>query len=300
MPCQNKLVIENTTFEGNSGFLGAAFSIRSDFVSIQCQVQITDVVVKRNTRISALTIAFWFSGFSYNSSMFYTNSAIVFSAREQFTIQIIDILVRDNYNVSGLVVQGCNINFSGNKNAFINNSSPLIGGGMVLFTRNYFEVNEGSHVLFTNNTAGLYGGAIYAKEMGLNDIDYSDLSIILFGRFAPCSFRTNQLHEEDKVLMTFKNNQAHRAGKDVYGGTYQLCEIADNNYIVPVPNELQSCLIAKYWSMENKRTISSSLIAVCPCINGSVKCEIQTLHRKIYPGQSFSVSLVNSWYMSRC
>ena len=69
-------------------------------------------------------------------------------------LTVTDITIKNN-GMSGMSVYGCNIMFNGKNNMFINNTSPVAGGGLIITSSNSFIVNEGSHVLFANNTANI-------------------------------------------------------------------------------------------------------------------------------------------------
>ena len=227
--CRESLNIINTTFDENSGFVGAGllFYPKSDSDKCPPQVQLTNVIFRKNTRLSTNTMEIYLQKpFSYKGKLLLVFAAMVFVAKVEFTVNITDIVVRDNFNLSGMVIRGCNVIFNGKNNAFINNSSPYIGGGLVILTKNYFQVNEGSHVSFINNSAGLYGGAIYVKKI---DLDVFDLSFIngLFSDYRKCTFLTNEnfnfkLNQTRYPLVSFEQNKA-MAGYDIYGGIYRHC-----------------------------------------------------------------------------
>ena len=102
-----------------------------------------------------------------------------------------------------MVLRGCNVKFAGNKNVFINNSSPRVGGGLVILTiNNYFEVNDGNHLYFINNTAGVYGGAIYVMDTSIEqyDVSYLDFSYNYDYDCCKCIFNTNQTFDETYVI----------------------------------------------------------------------------------------------------
>ena len=196
-----------------------------------------------------------------------------------------------------MVIRGCNVIFNKKNNLFINNSSPYIGGGLVILTKNYFQINEGSHVSFINNTASLYGGAIYAKEI---DLDVFDISFIngLFSDYRKCTFITNEnfnfkLNQTKYPLVSFEQNKA-MAGYDIYGEIYRHCSTIPIRFQTvksTIEDEL-SCPLTRYWSLSTERSISFSPFAVCPYIKGSINCSVRTLYREIYPGQPFTVSHV--------
>ena len=257
--CRESLNIINTTFNENSGFVGAGllFYPKSDSDKCPPQAQLTNVIFRKNARLSTKTMEIYLhKPFSYKGKLLLVFAAMVFVAKVEFTVNITDIVVRDNFNLSGMVIHGCNVIFNGKKNAFINNSSPYIGGGLVILTKNYFQVNEGSHVSFINNSASLYGGAIYAKEMDLDVFDIS-FSNGLFSDYRKCTFITNEnfnfkLNQTKYPLVSFEQNKA-MAGYDIYGGIYRHCSTIPIRFQTvksTIEDEL-SCPLTRYWSLSS-------------------------------------------------
>ena len=298
----SKLTIINSTFEGNVGFVGSA--IVGNFLSdpsIHSNTELIDVLVTGNTRYSAeIMKVIMGSSFSYNHHIRHfneINAAVILSSdRYPFTTNATNIVIRDNYNISGMALRGCNIRFKGRENAFINNSSPQIGGGLVILTtNNYFEVNNGDHLTFINNTAQ-YGGALYIADIGLDDYDisYIDSSYHFAEDYYQCSFNTdqkyNQTHDSSNQLVKFMNNTASIAGNDAYGGMYRVCNIVPNAF--KTLSQQLSCPMTRYWSLTSNHSISSLPFAVCACNESIVDCDIRHLNKSLYPGQSFNLSLV--------
>ena len=97
------------------------------------------------------------------------------------------------------------------------------------------------------------------------------------------------------ISATFINNSAARAGDHLYGGVLTFCNglITDNRYLnyllqcINVPDTLKHAP-----SVHPLSPVSSDPIVVCPCVNGTVDCNITSLRREVYPGQVFNVSLV--------
>ena len=297
-----KLTIINSTFENNLGFVGSA--IVATFVSnpsITSNTELTDVSIIRNTRYSTDVMKLIMGpSFSYSRHIRHFNdinaAIIIASDRYSFTVNATNIIVRDNYNISGMALRGCNVRFKGRGNVFSNNSSPQIGGGLIILTtNNYFEVNTGSFLSFINNKAK-YGGALYIADIGLDeyDISYIDSSYHYADDYYHCSFITDQeydqLHNTSNQLVWFANNSASVAGDDAYGGMYRVCNIVPNSGTT-LSRQL-SCPMTRYWSLESNRSVSSLPFAVCACSEGIVNCSIRRVHRSLYPGQSFNLSLV--------
>ena len=190
-----------------------------------------------------------------------------------------------NNHGSGILVHHVTVVFTEGHSIVANNSSPTDGGGIFLSENSYLITSNGGHVSFINNTANRYGGAIYST-----DNDYTSLrSKILYHTYLDQCTVYN-------LSATFINNSAARAGDHLYGGVLTLCNglyIIDNRYLnyllqcINVPDTLKHAP-----SVHPLSPVSSDPIVVCPCVNGTVNCNITSLRREVYPGQVFNVSLV--------
>ena len=190
----------------------------------------------------------------------------------------------NNHGSGILIANYVTLTFTEGHSIVANNSSPTDGGGIFLAENSYLTTSNGGHVSFINNTANRYGGAIYSTD--------NDYSTILRSK-AP--FRIYRCTVYD-LSATFINNSAARAGDQLYGGVLTLCSddsILYNRYLhyllqcINVPDTLKHVP-----SVHPLSLVSSDPIAVCPCVNGTVNCNITSLHREVYPGQIFNVSLV--------
>ena len=299
--CETSVLINNSSFEGNIGFIGAA--VVGYFISLSnadCNFKLVDVTVQGNTRYSVEDMKIIMSqSFSYNVNFRHSNinGALVFASDDKpYSISVQNLVVKNNFNVSGMVLRGCNVKFAGNKNVFINNSSPRVGGGLVILTiNNYFEVNDGNHLYFINNTAGVYGGAIYVMDTSIEqyDVSYLDFSYNYDYDYYKCIFNTNQtfdkIHNISNHLVSFKGNKASLSGDDVYGGSYHICNVIPNN--VHIKDQLK-CPLTKYWTLDAKGTIASSPFAVCLCVDGTKNCTVRSINKFVFPGQTLTISLV--------
>ena len=89
---------------------------------------------------------------------------------------------------------------------------------------------------------------------------------------------------------------AARADDHLYGGILTFCNSVHytNNthlhYLLQcnnIPDTLKHAT-----SVHPLSPVSSDPIVVCPCVNGTVDCNIVSLYREVYPGQILNVSLV--------
>lgn len=172
----------------------------------------------------------------YGATFTYKNmSASAAFSNDKMLIEMRNVLIRNNYGIRGVSVHGSDLYFTGKHNAFIKNTSPFIGGGLILSTDNSIFVNKGHRVLFANNTAYNFGGAIYINNKDLENSNDVYGAFTLFHEARKCSFMSNQEMStciKTQSLITFEGNKVHIAGDDVYGGIYEFCVTGQcNNYI---------------------------------------------------------------------
>ena len=165
-----------------------------------------------------------------------------------------------------------------------NNSSPSDGGGIYLGKDSYLTTSNGGHVSFINNTAHRYGGAIYS----LDSDNY------LFFNLKLSAYSIGQCTVYN-LLATFIDNSAAIAGDQLYGGVFVICQKAHKyDYL----KQLLSCtnvpetIKTNVSSVHPLSPVSSYPLVVCPCVNGTVNCNVRSLDRQVYPGQILHVSLV--------
>ena len=189
-----------------------------------------------------------------------------------------------NNHGSGIFINHVTLIFTEGHSIVANNSSPTDGGGIFLSENSYLTTSNGGYVSFINNTAHRYGGAIYSL-----DNDYTLL------RYYEGNYYPNRCTVYN-LSATFINNSAARAGDHLYGGVLTFCS-SDYIYYNEYLHYLLQCNnvpdTLKYApSVHPLSPVSSDPIVVCPCVNGTVNCDITSLRREVYPGQIFNVSLV--------
>ena len=190
----------------------------------------------------------------------------------------------NNHGSGILILNHVTLIFTEGYSIVANNSSPTDGGGIFLTENSYLTTNNGGHVSFINNTANRYGGAIYSTD---NDYTILRSKAPFHTYFHRCTVYS--------LSATFTNNSAARAGDQLYGGVLTFCNdvIIHDTYLhyllqcSKIPDTLKHVP-----SVHHLSPVSSDPIAVCPCVNGTVDCTITSLHREVYPGQIFNVSLV--------
>ena len=197
------------------------------------------------------------------------------------------VIVSNNKKSGILAVSQCTIVFTKGNSVIANNSSPLNGGGIYLGKRTYLTTSNGGHVSFINNTAQRYGGAIYSLDEDYTSLSFSPELGIYFGDH--CTVYD--------LLAKFTNNSAVIAGDQLYGGAFVFCHNIINTTIVSNLQPIIECTnvpgnVTNVTSVHPLSPVSSYPLAVCPCVNGTVDCNITSLDSEAYPGQIFHVSLV--------
>ena len=200
-------------------------------------------------------------------------------------ITITNTVFADNNGSGIFAINHVTVVFTEGHSIVANNSSPTDGGGIFLAGNSYLTISDGGNASFINNTARRYGGAIYST-----DNDYTSL------RYATVDYK----YYPDQCTVynlsaTFVNNSAAKAGDQLYGGVFTLCmghcdKLEYLQYLLQCKNVPDTLRHAT--SIHPLSPVSSDPIAVCPCVDGTVNCNITSLNRVVYPGQILNVSLV--------
>ena len=196
--------------------------------------------------------------------------------------------IANNHGSGIVLLHHVTLIFTEGHSIVADNSSPADGGGVFLSGNSYLTTSNGGHVSFINNTAHRYGGAIYSAD------DYKSAAVrsqgIYYYHYVQCTLYN--------VSGTFINNSAARAGDQLYGGIFTYCKgdheysYNDLQHLLHCPSNSVPDTIKHATSVHPLSPVSSDPIAVCPCISGTVNCNITSLDREVYPGQMFNVSLV--------
>ena len=139
-----------------------------------------------------------------------------------------------------------------------------------------FNINGGvTTLIFTNNYAGIVGGAIYVQ-----DSDY--VRIGSYHYQSPVFFNIPNLTKEP--VFYFSNNTAIKAGDAVYGGGGNAHDIKFNN------------TASTGWSLA-----ATTPFRICTCKNSKPKCNHRyktyyTELTNLLPGQTFNIEVVAVGY----
>ena len=269
---QNNITITHSVFTKNKvHYEGGGMAIHNE-VGAQNNITITD------SKFNSNTVEKWGGGLS------------IYADTDLDSILTITNSTFANNNGSGIfAINHIIVVFTEGHSIIANNSSPTDGGGILLSSNSHLTTSNGGHVSFIKNTAKRYGGAIYSTDNDYASLRYTDNS------------RSDKCYTDQctvyNLSATFINNSAATAGDHLYGGVLTLCNKVDyrgKQYLqylfncTNVPDTLKHAT-----SVHPLSPVSSDPIAVCPCVNGTVYCNITSLNnREVYPGQSLSVSLV--------
>ena len=169
------------------------------------------------------------------------------------------------------------LEFSGNRATF--------GSAILLRSGSFLILADNTTILFKNNTAFLYGGAIYSVEEGTED-DYCTIQV------------DSQLRNISSLYinLTFIENLAYTAGNSIYMRPLHLCF---QSKIKVFPRYLSNLYsqIFNFPGSNNFSQIASVPASICKCITASngtsiPRCDQQFSEATIYPGDTITVSLI--------
>ena len=191
-----------------------------------------------------------------------------------------------NSQGTGLDITNCCVFFNGS--TIIANNNALDGGGMAVYGFGIILLLPNATLLFRNNTAGRYGGAIYIEELNMDTFSSAYLYYPL------CSFSCRR---ENECKFKFEANKAVAAGDNIYGGNNFNCgllqaplrsnAVTGLPYYFPKQSQQLSSRSTKPFSVT-----SSNPIAVCLCEADTVNCStLSTTNKQVYSGQPFNVTV---------
>ena len=312
---QHKLMqLSNVTFQGNiAQHFGAGFQMEDRITPGHwCVNQL--VLIQRCKFVENLVTNSWNGGGS--AIQFCSNpfSTVLYDACKKRNIQIeIEHTIFENNMVhhpdkvyistvsieSYVNVTFTNCTFSGNQgsavhalqtdiifhgNTTFHNNYGNVGAGLALFLNSFMYLKPRTKLLFANNHAQLFGGAIFT------DLEVEIPSIL------PCFFQVLAEDEEDflnTIQVTFIDNTAGFAGSSLYGGYLDNC----HGLGLHVSGLSTFKKIFYYNSSSDLSIISSDPTSVCFCFGTTtLKPVCQKQNRSytiaVYPGETFSISAV--------
>ena len=198
-----------------------------------------------------------------------------------------------NYAIQGGAIcslDTTNLTFDGTISFTNNGHNTEYGGGLYLNTDSTFSILPNTTMYWKNNHA-TRGGAIYVDD---NPIIYCT-SLDKFAPKKKCFFQLpgQDLSSGINVQLVFKSNFADDAGSVLYGGALALhhCELTGLN--TRNPSKVFDMLV----HIEDDNTnsiIYPDRFHISPCENNHPNCSKSGISRTVYPGETFTVSVIAS------
>ena len=194
-----------------------------------------------------------------------------------------------NNSITAISAFNSIIVFSGN--VTITNNTGLDGGGLVLCQSSYILFTSNTTLTFENNNATLSGGGIYAEDQCLQSKPLCFYQVYNDNNSLTTAQKISIL---DTIHVVMINNTAGYAGSQIFGGFMDQC------YTTFIKNSTNDYMYNKIfdeslWHWNN--TFDQSYVTsfpkhICFCENNSKICGTQFVDKTMYPGQTFTVSLV--------
>ena len=221
-----------------------------------------------------------------NSSILYSNhvmtegfpGALALTCTDLGVTAVFDNMIISHNNMSGIIAITCIIGVYGTS-VVSNNTSNAVGGGLLLGVLSIIYSTASENMIFQNNRAGAYGGAIYSFSK-------------------PFGFRLLNIHycTITGLDAIFVNNIAGSAGNDIYNGHYHHC-LLDSDHEYMFNDSFYSCTnetfpVLSHINKPISASMSSDPLGICLCTDaGITNCTIRSIHRKVYPGIVITLSL---------
>ena len=285
--------LEDVQFLRNQGQVGSALychSTRSYFSGVQVHFLLKDITAAHNVGDKELSTPVYSSGaFSFIN----INSVSVVGS------ELGTGSVFSSSYPGALFVTGGDLFLSG-KVVFRDNRG-LQGGAVSLYDHSILFIKQGSTVLFQNNSADYYGGAIFITSAvnGLTDT----CSIQFIG---DQNFESIQILEETSNFdfnITFVNNTAVRIGKSIYGDLLYNCFAIPGSVVMGIDHSELPAVYRQFFSFPESDIFSNNEIFsvashVCICngtefIGDEYHCIKHTARVDTFPGKKFTLNLIS-------
>ena len=217
-----------------------------------------------------------------------------------FNCTVSGISVTDNEG-TGISMADSGVQFIGTSNLLSNNSGRN-GGGIAMYGSSFLFLYPISRILFHNNHASEFGGALYIDQTGVSVTFCFYQMILSFTEYIQQS-----LISTGKVFV-FSNNTAGVAGSVLFGGSIESCLLLPNSIISNVLTAIRNnqnlqkggtngffffnAVLTEFENQTGLSVISSTPVQVCFC-NGNVpNCSITQWNVTVFPGQSIQIPFV--------
>ena len=157
------------------------------------------------------------------------------------------------------------------------------GGGMFMMPNTSLLIFPNTTIYWVNNHA-TFGGAIYVADA--TELSYCTRAATQ----EECFFQLpGQNLSSINAQLVFKNNSADAAGSVLYGGAVDHCKLTGHSS--NSSGEVFDLLV----HIDDGNTdsnISSFPFHICHCKSDHPKCSVSTVYHAVYPGETFSFSVV--------
>jgi len=195
-------------------------------------------------------------------------------------------------NVTALTAEQSNIIFAGD--VLFRENSGMFGGALSLFYSFQFILPQ-TNLLFLNNHAERFGGAIYyllqVENYVIGNVSSMSSCFMTFLVLPP-----NITLEDSGVSVDFINNTAIDAGDAMYGTPVdtEVCTKVNALY-VELPKSISkqsSDSMLTFTGQIGSSIVSSTAERICFCEHGQHNCTRNYHSLEAFPGQDFTISVV--------
>ena len=223
-----------SSFLGNSARLGSAVSINNDHHFTLGEL---GTVFFDTCNFSDNTIAYVNTTRPYSVGV----GAVYIS---EVSVTFLGYIYFFRNNGTALAVAGTSVVFSTNASVTFSYNHGSSGGAIALLGAATLVVGENTSFTFKNNSATLYGGAIYNNYIGKEDLRSSAKC------FLQCSDPFKP-HEKWTASFQFKGNKAGKLGQSIFSSTILPCLWSSDNHINMDAVSKVFCWNDSTWVYEN-------------------------------------------------
>ena len=277
--------LQNTSFVNNTGQLGSAlYILHTNFYQLRTanslHFTLEHILFYHNHDIGGSWSLFYMRVFNtciearctdiqHRSTVFIRNIPNANFSNVNFT----------QNNESALAAEQSNVIFHGN-NIFQENIG-MLGGAVSLLVNSFMYLLPHANVIFLENHAEKYGGAIYFQN------EPSPLRSCILALVLPPGLTVNN----SDIMMYFLNNTATDAGDAVYGNYIDVCESQTEIEDSKVSSNAFDITL-NFSGQSGDSIVASDPETVCFCEHDERNCTKDYHSIEAFPGQEFAVSVV--------
>ena len=313
------LILSGWQFVANKAELGGGVYVSSSFANIYENMMIINSTAEYGGGIFMIQSILYLTGTviqsnhaTYGGGIYTVESSII---RNSCPIKLIPLSPAElihscfhylKFSPDFVIIKGNSASYGGGIYAFTSSLlffastkftvNKAIDGGALFLNKNSKCIFAHSQhygnftVVFMNNSAEERGGAVMVVD---NDpLDYCFGSV--FSPDSKCFFEL--WGRKSKYDMQFVNNYASNAGRDIYGGLVDNCKgtvtyLQCIDYCAKLNvtgQELFDTLTHNTDSID----VSSDPLQLCICESGQPRCNISSISKQAYPGETLTVPVI--------